>query len=566
VHKPRRTRRTIAVVVALTLAMLAGFVVSLAQLGIPLLPATAAAPAPPAPSPAALPIAKLSDSPAVASMRAILSSRSVGGYSPEGTINWAVGTPYDYACRLSEWKGAGSAVSAQRSFIDPQGATAPSRPSPSPAGSTGASPVPNAPFVPQTNSIVVSLHAYGAGAGAANFEQLIERINSCPQRDASVASDISLVNGADAVFGRVRPEGSPVAISTLTWRRGDVILDVHSVSRSDSDLADFAAKVDDAAVRALNGACATISSSVDDGRRSPWVDRDAFTGLVVHENLTVTPGPVPAPPAGVAPRDPASSLAPIPSVTLTVTRPADPIWPTDLPTPVAIPVAPSAPAAQPTSASVDYPAADPIGPGCGWKFTAQLAPAFDSAAADASKTNAQAQASNDIAAGQQAWSQALVAYWVAASAYDQGLLTYTAYANQVRQVVAAWNAIQQSRDTYAAQFDAFSAATAVRDRFVAEQKQAMLNFQNAVTACLTATPSTSTSTTPATPTDVLPSPTGATPTPTTTPSPTVTTPPPPATACPPQRPQILDQPVPTVPPSPLPPSDPRPSVSPSPTR
>ena len=553
-HSTTHSRSTVIVTTTLALSVPAAFLVALHVAGIPLLP-TSTPPAAAVAAPASLPpLATLVDSPAATTLTAVLNSGPGGQWQATGPLTWAVGTPYDYACRLSTWTGPGAAVSAQRTYVLNADSPAVITPTaPSPTGSAAATP--SVTPASSTHTVTVTLHAFGAGAGAAAFTELRSRIDSCPQREASVDSSTLDVSGTTALAGLVRPDGSPASVSTVTWRRGDVLLDVHSVDLSQSELADLAAGVDQIAVADLTPVCAQLDSTTADGARSPWVDRDSYTGLLTDQPVVIAASPLPSPPAGVSSRNLAAPLDPLPTVVLPSTQPTDPVWPAALPVPVPAPSSPSPVPAQPTAAVAKYQIRDDVGPGCGWAFTGQAAPPFNQAAADAARAATVTKVRTDLLAAQQAWGQQVIAYWNAANAYEQAIGRYRLYAAQVQQVSTAWAAIQSARDAYALALAKWQQAVTQRTTLIAQQQKAAADYQAAQAACAAIPSNLPTSTSSPTTTSA---PTGGS-TPTTTSAPPATPPATPTVVCPPPRPAVLDQTIPPVPPTPTPPPDPRPT-------
>ena len=501
---------------ALALCLPVAFVVALGKAGIPVLPSSAA-PAPAStPSPSLAPLAVLADSPATRTVTSLLNQGPGTAWLASAEVDWAVGTPYDYACQLTPWKGPGAAVSGQRTFENAAG------------------------------TLTVSAHAYGAGAGALAFDQLSQRIAACPQRESSVSSEPVSVGGANGLIGHVRPDGSPSTVTSVVWRRGDVVLDVHASGVPYPDLIAAAQAVDAKATTVIEPVCASMDSTVEDALRSPWIDRNAYTGWLAPETIAIAPSPLPTPPAGVLPRDLGLPLEPLPQVSEPSATPTEPLWP-PAPTPVATPVLPSPVAAQPSATTVGVPRRDDAGPGCGWSFTGQSAPTFDEATALATRTDTLTQARAALTEAQKAWQGQVQKYWAASAAYQAGLGQYRLYAAKIAQVTRAWASLQAARDVYALALAQWQLAVADRTALVTAQQLAARDYQAAVDACLIAPTPTPTVTTTATPTaepTVSPSPTDA-----------------PTVVCPPTRPPLLDQTIPPIPPTPTPPPDPRPSAS-----
>lgn len=528
-----RSGPALLVVAVMALSIPLALVVVLQAAGVPILPGGAARTSEVAAVAVKAPLVVLGDSPATKTLSALVSSSPAPGWVPVSPADWAVGTPYDYACALGASEGPRAAVSVQRTFT------------------TG----------PQTAT--VSLYAHGAGAGAAAFAEFGRRLEQCPGRESTITVSPSAVNGAAALFGQVRLDGSPTAVSSVAWREGDVILEVHSATLAAPALLALAATVDSTATSALEPVCPSLGSTVDDAARSPYVARDRYTGLLVGRDVSVPPVPEPTAPAGVTPRDPTVPLEALPSISPPTATPTEPLWP-PLPTPVPTPVSPSPVGAQPTAAVATVPQRDEVGPGCGWAFTQQVPPAYDEQRGQQEASEQIAATTADLVAAQKRWAVDVVAYWTAASAYDRAIGPFRLYAAQVEKARTSWAALQLARDQYAAALALWQQLVTSRTTFVGAQQAASRDYEAALLACAqppsaSSSPSSSTSQ----PTS-SPSPT-TTPAPTTTPDPFATPTPTIGVPCPPVRPEILDQPIPALAPPPIAPPDPRPTATGTPT-
>jgi hypothetical protein len=391
--------------------------------------------------------------------------------------------------------------------------------------------------------------AYGAGTGAVAFTRWAELLGRCGGPVSRTAASIgatatgtrttATATAADAFVAWIQPTAGRPGASALFWRRGDVIGVLSTPSVKPGGLGSAAIALDRALLAALAGRCADISSTVADAARSPWLADGEFTGLTSPVRVSVSPSPVPSPPPGIVAVAPGWTPSPLPSVTFP-TRPADPVWPLDLPVPVLSPTAPVAPAPAPTVSVVPSREPDPTGPGCGWAFLGQTEPPFNAAQEQALADSRVAQAQSDLAGAQALYVSDVLAYWTQVPQYDAEAAAFAAYAAQVRSVTQAWDRIQRQRDDYAQALADYNAAVQTRSVLIDQQSVAQAAYDAALAACAAATPTPTPSLTP-TATPGSPSPT-----------PTVG-------GCPPPRPPILDAPLPTIPPIPTPPPDPRPS-------
>src|SRR5690606_10390856 len=139
---------------------------------------------------------------------------------------------------------------------------------------------------------------------------------------------------------------------------------------------------------ALAGVCVDQGATAGDAARSPYLNRSDYAGHFETETVERPASDVlPAEERGKAPV--VESPAPVLDVPLvtdlpSVPAPAPTQGPTRIPTPAPVPSLPDAPAKPVLKTDVDYNVEDVEGPGCGWAFTAQVAPVFDHDAARAS--------------------------------------------------------------------------------------------------------------------------------------------------------------------------------------
>jgi hypothetical protein len=480
-------------------------VLGLTLLGVPLLPRQNAAAATPTPTPSpTIDQVSLASSPAQRVIAGMLSNGAVTGWTPAGSVAWSGGTPFDQACGRPT---VDAVLSGARVY------------------SIGS------------RQVVLTVSAYTAGAGAVAIQDWVALLGSCGSARLSTPGSPSF----DAFVATRYAGGGGPGATAIFWRRGDVVAIIAVPTSGASGMMGLAAQVDPALSAALVGVCVNPKSTVADAVRSPWAERDGFAGLTAPVRVTVAPSPTPVPPAGVTPVPDTWSPTPLPSISFPQ-RPADPIWPSDLPSGgVPSPVPPVVLLPAPTLSVVPSRLDDPVGPGCGWRFTGQSAPPFDPATEAVVAQGRVAQATENLTAAQVAWQASIVGYWQAVAAYSTQATAYTTYAVGVGDVARAWDRITAARQAYADAVTAYNAALAAREQFFLDQAAAQAAYDNAVAVCQAVSPSP-------TPTDTA-APTG-------TPSPTDT---PVTPECPPAVPPILGQPPPTIPPVPTPPPDPRPS-------
>ena len=483
----RAVLAVLVLVVALDVFALGGLKV----LGISLVPhddkATVAAPIPIA----TVSTAAATGTPASSFITNTLTHPPDSQWRATGGLSWAASTAFDQACAVNG-ATAGPVIAGQRVFVV--------------SGRT----------------VTVTVRAYGAGLGLPALQGLLIRVRDCARSGQNVGAAPAREIGVAALSGWAQPAGSPGRVSTLLWRRGDVIASV-AVAGGPSSLPKLALAVDAALLPRLTPVCADPRAVLTDALRSPYADRSVYQGWLVPRLLEIPPIGTPAAPPGVFPVPLDHTSTPLPSISTPI-APVPPLWPLALPTAVESPVAPTIPGPQPTSTQVPIATIDTTGPGCGWAFTGQLAPPFDPAAAQVAGDAATQSAQEQLIGSQTAWTQEVLDFWSSQGLYDSVATQYVAYAAAVRTVANAWDRITTDRNDYATALADYTSALALQADFLARRAAAQAAYDAAVAAC--AVP--------------------VTPTPTPTPGA-------PIAICPPTYPVILSEPTPTVPPSPTPP-------------
>ncbi len=500
----------------------------------------------PTPAPASpRPVAAITQTPAHQSFATLLNESPNSAWQPVGEIAWTAGTPFDESC---------------------------GRP-----GALGPSVAGSRVYQTAGGQVMVSLMAYSAGLGAGAFQDWQHQLSSCGSVSSytvpgPAAASTNPVTPTDAlVVWGANVKGAPT--SSMMWRRGDVLTWISAPQSMNGSLGTKSLQFDQLLLPGIAHSCASVDSVLADAARNPWLAPKDFTGLITQVPVAVSHAPWPTLPPGSTPVPHTYVPSPVPSVSYP-SRPADPVWPLELPTPVTTPEMPVVPTLPPSATAVPSRAPDPIGPGCGWAFTGQVPPTYDEVQQAALAQGLADKARAALLTAQSQWQTSTLAYWQQVPTYAAQLQEFLAYAAAVRDVALLWDSISSAREAYDTAVRQYNEALAAQQAFTAQQQQAQAAYDAALTACANAPgyPPTPTATysppptqTPG-PTDTTgPNPTGTT-TATASPSGPSPTPSPTGPAgCPPVRPAILDQPIPTLPPVPVPPPDPHPPVSASPT-
>lgn len=409
----------------------------------------------------------------------------------------------------------------------------------------------------------VTILAYTAGLGAEAMQKQAGNAYTC----AGPETGLSLwhVNGPGSDAKQATTTRGGVRASVLSFRRGDVIT---YITGSPSDpLQNLAAAFNDGLPRRLSPVCVNQDSTTADATRSPWSGA-GYKQYTEEARVAIADVPLPStePAAPAAsPTGPAISPAPAPSPTATLervtlpapdlvdrtvtpmARPSHPVAPA-MPAPVAEPTAPEAPAAKATlEKSVQVPANDTRGPGCGWAFTGMKALAFDDAATTQARTALLAETKAKLEADAKAWQASVLTYWTDYASYKKAAEAYNTYVARVDEVNKAWAVIGNAWDSYNKAVQDRDRKAADRAEFLSRQDAARKDYDAKTARCTAPTPMP----TPSPTTSPEPSPT-----PTASPSPTPSPSASPLPGCPADRPAILDEAAPEVPSEPARPADP----------
>lgn len=408
--------------------------------------------------------------------------------------------------------------------------------------------------------------AYTAGIGAEAMQKQAANAYVCAGPETGL--NLWGVDGPGMDAKQAATTRGGVRASVLSFRRGDVI--TYVTGSPNDPLQSLAKAFDDGLTRKLSPVCVNQESTASDATRSPW---SAAGYKQYTEAATVAIADVPLPsteptaaPTGPAP-SPTAAPAPSPAATLErvslpapdlvdhaaepMARPSFPVAPA-MPAPVAEPKAPAAPAAKATqTATVQVPASDTTGPGCGWAFTGMKPLAFDEAAATTARTALLDKTKARLEADAKAWQASVLTYWTDYAAYKKQATAYNTYATRVDEVNKAWTVIATSWDIYNQAVQDRDRKVAEHADFVARQDAARKDYDAAMTRCaVVPAPSPSASPSPTPSATPSPAPTSS-PSPSATPSPSASAP-----VCPPDRPAILDQAAPEVPSEPVKPAAP----------
>lgn len=376
------------------------------------------------------------------------------------------------------------------------------------------------------SGISVQTRAYPAGMGSAAIEAIRQQINKCG--GAYEITNTQIGNESVTFQDNESPAGGGPSGKTTVFRRGDVVGVIATRDFADPEkLAnEWNTKWDTTLTTKV---CPGIKNN-DSSKRNPLSEN--YTGwqrtkqVILGEEETIAANTAtllalrmdatsgPAVKTSTLPKNPGRTLTDNANLnlpwypdTLEVTLPERPELKTK-------PVFPGSPD---NIASATFTVEDPIGPGCGWKFTGMTAPTFNKKTETTKAEASRNEAVTKLASSYTSWGLARWSYLQSYTKYAQSVKKQQKWVKDATLTIATawWNDYDKKRETYDTDYA----------KWQAEYTQ--WEIDNAT--CVNTAPSPSPQPTPPAP---APSPSG-TPGPQPVPSETVTpTPQPPTPECP----------------------------------
>lgn len=337
--------------------------------------------------------------------------------------------------------------------------------------------------VPERGSAQVTVTSYAAGVGAKAFDRLVNKVDDCKQANVSLAAVPQDIIGTEAA--RMQTSWSGNSVTTVLWRRGDVIAFVATQTRNSANASSIAKSVD-RVMSAELGKCADQQSTVNDALRNAFHAGKNFTGKRDTKDVTAVKAQKPVltaeqESAGVKPFVRGKELD-VPEVHRPVQPVAYPVWP-DLPKIVTEPTFPERPKPQNLSATVDIRVADPTGPGCGWDFMASSVASFDAAQVQADNDERIDAAQALLDADVKRWTTETSAYYSAYAKYTKDVTDFASYAKAVADVAVAWSKIADEWADYYADYADWEQTEAERDDLIVDIKDAQNGYDDAIARC-----------------------------------------------------------------------------------
>lgn len=249
-------------------------------------------------------------------------------------------------------------------------------------------------------------------------------------------------------------------------RLGDVLM----FATGKGHLAKVRSMVQAASSGPLDG-CKDLKSSLPDSSRSPFSYK--FTGLQ-KEKLTKIE--VSSPP-----------LKPRPSeVFASVERPPAPSYPhspAQLPAEVQMPTSPTPPARPSTVTTYKVRVPDPVGPGCGWAFTASTPAPYDPEQVKKDNEGSRLEARGKLRNRWDGYVDRVSEYNTAVGQFYEDADSYQEYSDEVDRVLKNWDDQGVQYDDYLARLRVFEARSKARSDFLREQRLAQRRYDDQVEEC-----------------------------------------------------------------------------------
>lgn len=280
----------------------------------------------------------------------------------------------------------------------------------------------------------VTIQVYGAGQARTQYEKLKDAIVKCSPNNHQTDEMISYDNGVLATYG-------------------DTII---SIIASNTEQRDELSKVMNERVvsQLMQTGCISLTETTDDAKRSFYYDRNAFTGLIekqtVTQEVSLLDASIPVVLSGDTsdmnatmsavfknPKDdaPMQPSAPLPSG-MTTDLPDTPGFPNIAPLP-------SKPG---NTKDIYYQVADTKGPGCGWAWSGQAVPDFDTSAMEKNHEILVKNAKMEIKNNAEQYNTSIITWSKQTATALSFESDWDQYTRKVNDIYKSWTGLNQRRD------------------------------------------------------------------------------------------------------------------------
>ena len=320
----------------------------------------------------------------------------------------------------------------------------------------------------------LTIQVYGAGQARRQYDQYVNSLSNC--------------------YTGMKADGQTTTYpGGMLTTAGDVIV---SYTGSNAGLMSRLPGV----VRArLSGSgCVALDEQSGDATRSFYYDDRTYTGLIQRETVSIAPTYVDA----ASPQSLADAGGHLEAVfkdptIQSVSRPEAPMpggMKTSLPSAPSQPTLTSAPTKPSSSKVISYQVVDAKGPGCGWSWSGQSTPTFDSKRLAANSRTLRENARNDLRTAVASYNQQTAA-WSANTTLAMSFETsWDSYVSDVNAVYAAWKDLNGKRDAFKPTWDAYISKYTTWKQWDGKRTDAANQYASDLQKCEAAKTATATAT------------------------------------------------------------------------
>lgn len=292
------------------------------------------------------------------------------------------------------------------------------------------------------NGYSVAIQVYGAGQARTQYENLKSSLTSCYPSAKSTNESVDYDKGYLMTYG-------------------DTIVSIMADGDTKTKLVDsIRQKTID---NLTSTGCVALTETVDDAKRSFYYDRNSFVGYMktetVKQDVKLLDPSVPQ--ILSAGKDDMSSVMSTiykDPKAQAVAMPQSPLpngMVTTLPTAPGIPSISSIPTKPATEKTITYQAADPDGPGCGWRWSGQVVPKFQEKTLEKSHSVLVSNAKTEIKNNAQQYNQQVID-WSRQTVLALSFTTkWDEYTSKTNAIYASWNDLNTKRDALKPQWYAY---------------------------------------------------------------------------------------------------------------
>lgn len=318
----------------------------------------------------------------------------------------------------------------------------------------------------------VTVQVYGAGQARTQYEKLKASLLKCYPDSKQTDESVSYDKG-----------------ELLTY--GDTIV---SIIADDADkLGTLESTINERVVSNLmQTGCVALNETVDDAKRSFYYDRNSFTGLIEKETVTQDVNLLEPSIPTVLGTDTSDLNATLKAVFTNPkddapTQPSDPLpsgITTTLPDTPAYPSIAALPSKPSDSKDIYYQVADTDGPGCGWKWSGQAVPTFDTDTLNTNHSTLVKNAKAEIKKSAEEYNTSVITWSKQTATALSFETSWDTYTEQVNTIYTAWKGLNERRDALKTPWYNYIQGLQEVVDFDESKAAAATSWNNAVKSCI----------------------------------------------------------------------------------